>query len=472
MMGRLSLRARTTVLAVLVFGAAAVAAGYLLITVMYDALVAEVDRSVSSRAADIGAQVISDNEEIVLGAGLGADTFAMVFTTEGLVYDSTDPTVEPPEVFVTIKGLGETFDADLRSVGTFGSDNLRATAIVVDFDDWQDGAAVVGETNGPLAPDDFIIYVGTSRDGVDRTVDAAMRSVLIVGPILIALVGILTWFFAGRALRPVAAIRAEVDDISATGLHRRVPQPPSGDEIARLASTMNRMLGRLEAASTQQRQFVSDASHELRSPLAAMQARLDVAVRHGDTNDWHDTAESLRADVGRMHKLVEDLLVLARRDGSDGSDALGSRSLVDLDDLVFAVASSAANGAQIDVSQVSAGLVDGSADALRRVVQNLIDNAVRHAEETVVVRLDERDGDVVLLVDDDGAGIAEDQRDYIFERFVRLDEARSRDSGGSGLGLAISREIVLAHGGTLRASAAPSGGARFELVLPAASADG
>jgi hypothetical protein len=130
MMGRLSLRARTTVLAVLVFGAAAVAAGYLLITVMYDALVAEVDRSVSSRAADIGAQVISDNEEIVLGAGLGADTFAMVFTTEGLVYDSTDPTVEPPEVFVTIKGLGETFDADLRSAGTFGSDNLRATAIL------------------------------------------------------------------------------------------------------------------------------------------------------------------------------------------------------------------------------------------------------------------------------------------------------------------------------------------------------
>jgi signal transduction histidine kinase len=471
MMGRLSLRARTTLLTVVVFALAAAAAGFLLISVMYDSLIDEVDRSIEDRAADIAAQVISDNEEIVLGA----DAMAVVYSTDGSIFDATDLDIEIDGLLETVDGYGQPTDVSLPAAVTRDADNLRAMAIVVDFGVWVDGGVPdSSEPVGPLAPDDFIIYVGTSLDGVDRTVDAATKGVLIVGPTLIGVVGLLTWLFASRALRPVAAIRAEVDDINASGLHRRVPQPRSGDEIARLATTMNGMLARLEAASGRQRQFVSDASHELRSPLASMQARLDVAIRHGDFEGWQGTAESLRSDVLRMHRLVEDLLLLAR--ANDGEvEGLPVQGLVDLDDVVFDVLAATEQpiGVHIDTSMVSAGLVGGHHDSLRRIVQNLIDNALRYASALITVQLVEESGPegsgtVVLLIDDDGSGIEPDQRDRVFERFVRLDDARARDSGGSGLGLAISREIARSHGGSLTLTDAPGGGARFELVLPAA----
>jgi len=269
----------------------------------------------------------------------------------------------------------------------------------------------------------------------------------------------------GRALAPVEAIRAEVDAISATALHRRVPDPPADDEIGRLARTMNRMLERLERAQARQRRLVSDASHELRSPVAAIRQHAEVALAHPGRTSAAELAETVLAEDLRLQRLAEDLLLLTRAD--EHTLALRRRP-VDLDDLVFDEARRlrAVSGLRVDTSQVSAGRVDGDAAGLRRVLRNLGDNAARHAEGRVAFSVAERDGVVLLEVDDDGPGVPEADRERVFERFVRLDDARARDGGGSGLGLAIVAELVAAHGGTVAIGASPAGGTRVGVSLP------
>ena len=286
-------------------------------------------------------------------------------------------------------------------------------------------------------------------------------------PLLLLLVGITTWRVTGRALAPVDAIRAEVDAISAAELSRRVPAPGGHDEIARLAATMNRMLERLEVAQSRQRRFVSDASHELRSPLASIRQHAEVALSHPDRTSTGQLAELVLTEGNRVQQLVEDLLLLARVD--EGTLAL-RRQPVDVDDFVFEAAARAreATRLRVDTTAVSAGQVLGDEAQLQRVVRNLVDNAVRHAKGAIALSLGvDGSGAVRLCVDDDGAGIPPDERPRVFERFVRLDEARSRDAGGSGLGLAIVAEVVAAHGGRVTIGDSPLGGARLEVTLPA-----
>jgi signal transduction histidine kinase len=301
----------------------------------------------------------------------------------------------------------------------------------------------------------------------------AVTSLLAVGlPLLLALVAGTTWLVVGRALAPVDAIRAEVDEISGRDLHRRIREPPRQDEISRLAVTMNHMLGRLESASRRQRRFVSDASHELRSPVASIRQHTEVALAHPARTTVSDLAATVLGEDLRMQVLVENLLLLARAD--EGVLAAAGH-IVDLDDLVFAEVRRLRGTAAVDVDAagVCAGRVHGSALQLRSLVANLLDNAARHAGACVVIGLTEHDDRqsghavVVLRVDDDGGGIATEDRVRIFHRFVRLDDARSRSHGGAGLGLAIVAEVAGAHGGTVVATDAPSGGARFEVRLPA-----
>jgi signal transduction histidine kinase len=295
---------------------------------------------------------------------------------------------------------------------------------------------------------------------------ATLAGLLAVGlPLLLVVVAGTTWVVVGRALAPVEAIRAEVDAISATALHRRVPDPPANDEIGRLARTMNRMLERLEGAQTRQRRLVSDASHELRSPVAAIRQHAEVALAHPDRTTTTELAGTVLAEDLRLQRLAEDLLLLTRAD----EHTLGlRRHPVDLDDLVFDEAGRlrGVSGLRVDTSAVSAGRVDGDATGLRRVLRNLADNAARHAAAQVAFSVSERDGVVRLLVDDDGPGIPEVDRERVFERFVRLDDARARDDGGSGLGLAIVAELVAAHDGTVTITPSPAGGTRVEVTLP------
>jgi len=224
------------------------------------------------------------------------------------------------------------------------------------------------------------------------------------------------------------------------------------------------MLGRLEAGTRAQRDFVSAASHELRTPIAVIRHVLEVA-RSSDSPDWHDIADSVLEEDLRMERLVDDLLLIARTGA--GVSTSDRWTALDLDDIVFDEARRVPSTVRIDLARVSAGQVNGDDDQLRRVVRNLLDNALRHADHTVAIELDSVDGRVSVAVDDDGPGIAPEDRKRIFERFVRLDESRNRSGGGFGLGLSIVAELVESHGGDVRVETSERlGGARFVVTLP------
>ena len=249
-------------------------------------------------------------------------------------------------------------------------------------------------------------------------------------------------------------------------LHRRVPIPQTDDEIAELARTMNDMLDRVESASLRQQQFVDDASHELRTPLTRMVADLEVAIAHPAHEPSGDTLARLLEDATDLQQLLNDLLYLARA----SSDQAIAREEVDLDDIALRVARTVQppSALRVDTTGVGAARVVGDARALERAVRNLVDNALRHATTTVAIATASDGMQSVITVDDDGAGVAVADRARIFERFTRLDEARSRGAGGAGLGLAIVADIARRHGGRVDVGASPAGGARFALALPSA----
>ncbi|MEO6126181.1 MAG: HAMP domain-containing sensor histidine kinase [Ilumatobacteraceae bacterium] len=319
-----------------------------------------------------------------------------------------------------------------------------------------------------VAPNEsYTVIVGTTLQDADDVAVATRRSLLLGLPVLVGLIATLIWFVIGRALRPVEAIRSEVADIGGDALHRRVPEPNANDEIGRLARTMNAMLNRLERSSNAQAQFVSDASHELRTPIAVIRHELEVGLLSDDDVQLRQIAGEVLEEGERMQRLVDDLLLLARHDGRDGEALLAKRSLVDLDDVALLEAHRVSTTKSVGTSGISAGQVRGDMDQLSRVARNLIDNALRHAVAVIEVSVSSNpDGLVVLVVEDDGAGVEETDRERIFERFGRLDVARASDDGGSGLGLAIVAGIVADHGGTVTIDASPTlGGARFSVTV-------
>jgi signal transduction histidine kinase len=314
---------------------------------------------------------------------------------------------------------------------------------------------------------DAVLILATAIDDIDESVTSLVRSLLVGVPIVVLALALVLWWVVGRALRPVEAIRAEVAEIGARDLHRRVPVPPTQDEVGRLARTMNDMLERVDDATQRQQRFLADASHELRSPLTRMRTELEVDLAHPDRADPLATHASLLEETVGLQRLADDLLLVARADERGGE----LRSVpVDLDDVVLRVARRlrADDRVHVDLSGVSAGHVRGDPDQLARVVGNLADNAARHARSTITVSLVERDGRVVLTVEDDGPGVPAEDRERIFERFARVDAARTSGEGGTGLGLAIARDLAEQHGGTLALDPSADG-ARFVLTLPAAS---
>jgi len=243
-----------------------------------------------------------------------------------------------------------------------------------------------------------------------------------------------------------------------------VPQPQTRDEIAALAATMNAMLGRLQGAAARQRAFVSDAGHELRSPIAAIRAEVEVAQRLGPGDG---TFSNVLGETERLERLVTDLLTLASAD--EGQSRVARAQDVDVDDLVTAEASRLWSRADLTVTaDIAPARTWGDPSALVRVLRNLVDNATRHATSRVHLACGPREpGGAWFRVEDDGPGVPLTDRDRVFERFVRLDEARTRDDGGSGLGLAIVRELVAAEGGTVRfTDTGRLPGARVEVQLP------
>ncbi len=311
---------------------------------------------------------------------------------------------------------------------------------------------------------DLTIHAVSPLSEIDRSV-GALRAALWLGlPVLVLAAGAMTWVITSQALAPVAVMTRRVRELSSTNLDARVPVPPTEDEIALLAVTMNDMLDRLEKASVKQRQFVSDASHELRSPVASIRTQLETALRYPDDVDWPSIATTVLAEDDRLDHLVGNLLAMARLE----EGRFGRRSDVDLDELVLAQRARMAT-VHLDLSGVSAGRVWGNSDELTSVVRNLLDNATRHCRERVAVTVREEGPWVVLTVSDDGSGVPIEDREQVFERFARLQESRERDSGGTGLGLSLTKRIVEHHGGRISVTDGPMGGACFVVSLPSAN---
>ncbi|PRY19646.1 signal transduction histidine kinase [Pseudosporangium ferrugineum] len=328
--------------------------------------------------------------------------------------------------------------------------------------------AVVRTATGP--------YFVTSAPDL-RSAEAALTTMtwLLVpgiGIILLAMAG-LTWFAMGRALRPVEAIRAEFAEITSHDLHRRVPDPRTGDEVSRLANTMNRTLHQLQRAVERLRTFTADASHELRAPLTTLLMRLELAVSRPGGTDWPDIARESLRDAENLKNIVEDLLMLARLDSgpSPGRERIVVSDLMRQADLTRHVSPELSAGRQLIVEDTAPGAeVYGSRGALSRLLANLITNAARHARSTVRVRSTGEPGWVTIEVTDDGPGIPEADRRRVFDRFTRLTDARTpgQADSGTGLGLAIAHDIALAHGGSLVAESPAPGehGARLVVHLP------
>ena len=313
------------------------------------------------------------------------------------------------------------------------------------------------------ALDEGTLLLGASLAEVDAAVAETGTLLALAVPLAVAVVGLVVWAVAAQALSPVDRIRRQVDAIDADALDHRVAVRGTGDEVDLLAATMNRMLSRIEESYAAQQRFAGDASHELRSPLATMRQYAELAEAHPGATSTAEIADVVREQGARMQETLEGLLLLARLD----ERAVRASDAIDLDDLARAqVARLAGEGLVVDARSVEPVRLRGDARLLRRAVENLVDNARRHARDRIAVGVRAVDGTALVWVDDDGPGIPESERSRVFDRFVRLDEGRSRDAGGSGLGLAIVLEIVRVHGGSVRIDTAPLGGARVVIELP------
>lgn len=423
MTSRLGIRTRVTLAATAVTAVVLVVAGTGLVVAHQRALTRALDESLGQHAAELAAEGTGVPSAIT---GLGDDdAFAQVVHEadgDGRVLASS----------TNAEGMDPVVDA--------GSPGLSTVTV----------PALTEEPLRVLVHDagDLSVIVGSPTDDVEDSVATLRRSLLVALPLVILALAMVLWWLTGRALRPIEAIRAEVAGIGARDLHRRVPVPVGDDEVARLAHTMNDMLGRVEDSTHRQRRFLADASHELRSPLTRMRTELEVDMAHPADADPLATQAALLEETIGLQRLTEDLLLAARAD--EGVTA-GTHVVVDLDDVVLLVARRlrTENRAMVDISGVSAGRVMGDRDMLTRAVGNLADNAARHATSVIAFGLCTRDQSVVLTVADDGPGVPDSEQERIFERFARVDDARRSGDGGTGLGLAIARDIAELHGGTL-----------------------
>ncbi|MFJ7324985.1 sensor histidine kinase [Streptomyces cyaneofuscatus] len=483
-----SVRARAAIGATLVVAVALVAAGLAVLSVLRTNLIDQADLQAEVAAREVAGQLALDtafadldlDDEEDHPVQVTDEEGRVVFVSQGLrAISGTASTGVSPVPSASAGATPSPGDDDDDGADDDGGDSARPARGEVSSDDpdFSDGTATV---DGKRADYRFAAVEATTPAGLTLTVHAGaplaaeqeavntVRGAMLTGlPLLLAVVAGVTWLVTRRALRPVEGIRREMAAITASeDLARRVPEPGSRDEIAALARTTNETLTVLEASVDRQRRFVADASHELRSPIASLRTQLEVAEAHPELLDLPGAV----ADTVRLQVLAADLLLLARLDAGEkpGAARLDAGALVreevsqrTRDRIPVTVEMEAAEDASYEVN--------GSRGQLVRVVGNLLDNAQRHAESLVAVRVAADGAGVRVEVRDDGAGVPEDERERIFERFVRLDDARSRDDGGAGLGLAIARDVATRHGGTLTVHRAAEGGAAFRLWLPRAA---
>jgi signal transduction histidine kinase len=443
---RLSLRARLSWVSVLAVAVGLLAGGLVLVGVLNFALL----RAVNTEALDTARAVANLVDQDSLSDPIPATPGVQVQVVDGQgrvravsgTADRLVPILYPDELRDLADGQGRVIPGD--RIGLPG----EARVVVAD----------AGRAGDPVR-----VLVARSTADVAQGVHILRVTLLVAFPLLVVLLGVVAWRVVGAALRPVEALRAGAEEITGAARSDRLPVPDSGDEIHRLAVTLNDMLHRLDAARARQRAFVADAAHELRSPLTNMRTELEVAQRLADDTDWPALADDLLTDVHRLSRLVDDLLLLARADDAATRALPAPAEPVELGELLGEVA---ARYPAVRYERPADRLpTTGDRDALARVVANLLDNAVRHAEKRVVLSAAADGAYQRISVCDDGPGIPAADRQRVFHRFTRLDDARARDAGGSGLGLAIVRELVRRHHGTVTLGDAEPG-LRADVRLP------
>lgn len=459
----MSIRARLTVSNAALLACTLVVFDLVLYLTLANNLAREFDEALRIRAAEVAAAIAPgtdgdiDPADIRPGALEPASledsaepgVYVQVLSANGRVV-ATSGTTLPTDKAQVRRALG-----GVETIGAVGrGDGLRVTS-----------RPVFG-SNGVVAG---IVQVGQSTQFLDATL-ADMRTLLIGGTAAtLAVAGVAGWLLVGRVLRPVTRITAAADQIVATGrLDARIPPPNSRDEISSLVSSFNRMVEQLERSFAQQRQLVADTSHELRNPLMAIGTNLEVIQLARDPQDRDDAAADARTEVARMTRLIGDLLLLGEGDAGEPLE----RVPVELVLLVEAAAERArrlGRGHYVRVEQLDPARVLGDADLLQRALWNLVENSLRYTPPSGgYVGLGVRQaGDVAeLWVRDNGPGIAPVHHPRLFERFYRVDKARSRRSGGSGLGLAIVGHVAEAHGGQVGVESQPGLGSTFTIRLP------
>jgi signal transduction histidine kinase len=426
-MRRGSIRLRTTALAVTIVAAAFVVGATALVSVLQHQLVVEIDTALRTRLDDLQtaftggihlpASLPDTGDEGTVVQIIGGD--AAVITQSANINDRSPLIASDPA------GLTRIRTVEQARIGDTAAYRLGVRRVV----------------SGDREVD---VVVGAALDPSRESVSTLRRSLALGIPLLLLVVGAITWLSAGRVLAPVESIRSTVADISASDLSQRVPEPIGRDEISRLARTMNQTLDRLQAASDKQRAFVGDASHEFRTPIASLLAQLDVLLANPQPINEPQVVRRLHHDARRLQYLADDLLFLAVHDDGQREPV---RALVDLDELVINAVEPirARKIVRVDISKVAGGRVLGDARQLNRLISNLLDNAEQHAVGHVTVELRTTGTTVELVIADDGPGIPAADRARIFERFTRLDAARQRQHGGAGLGLAIVKSIADSH---------------------------
>jgi signal transduction histidine kinase len=439
------------VAAVAVVAVAILTGGLLLLLTLESALISGTESALHTKVQDVAALIYSQDAaeaSLAVASAVKKDPAVQVIDSTGKVIGASEPRLARRPLSALRPPPGAAATAQVSAPELLGDADEHYLVVLGVDDEGQKFWVVASQTIRP------------QTDAV-RTV---MWFLLLAMPLLLGVVGLAVHFLVGRSLRQVDRIRSQVSHIGAGRLSERVDVPPTRDELQALATTMNSMLDRLETADQKQRQFVSDASHELRGPLTTLRTGLDIAIADPTGDTWQGMQPILIEETHRLQALVEDLLSLSKAD--DEGLAVRRRD-VDLDDVLASeLRQLNATSKHRIVAHIVPVKVQGDPVRLGQVFRNVLDNAERHATGTIVARLTVTAPDVVVTIDDDGLPIPVADRERIFGRFVRLDEGRARQQGGSGLGLAIARGITEAHGGRLTTTETAQGWCRFEICLP------
>ncbi len=447
----LTVRNRTTAVAAIVVAVALCIGAVGLVGLVRDRLVEGQRTAAELRAQDVAALAEGDGLPDDLSFPGEDDGLTQVIDRDGRVVAATDNLVGEP----AISGLrpdGDDPESEIVSDAPIG-DGGRVIIVALQAD----------TEDGPVT-----VLSSASLNETEETVRAMTLALALGIPVLVALVAIVTRALVGRALHPVEQMSRQAAEITDEDLHRRLAEPGTGDEVDHLAGTLNEMLGRLEAANIRQRRFVTDASHELRSPLASARAALEVAIAHPGKIDSQKAMSSALVDQARLERLVDDLLLLAKVTDSGGQPL----SRVQIRDVVEAEVAAAGDPRVAVAWSGDLPVVSADERTLARVFRNLLDNARRHAHESIRISGSGSEGVITVEIEDDGDGVPLADRGRIFDRFTRLDEARARQAGGSGLGLSIVRAAVEDLGGTVIVGDSALGGASFAVMIPASAAAG